>query len=89
MKVDMIKTDWQYENTKKIAARFTARLDETADLPPPDDANSRMTWELGRVGMRSILYTLQDQMRYYEARRGAYLGNPGVPETASGRAPAA
>ena len=89
MKVDMIKTDWQYENTKKIAARFTARLDETAGCPPPANADRRMAWELGRVGVRSILCTLQDQMRYYEARRGAYLGNPGVPETASGRSPAA
>ena len=89
MKVAMIKTDWQYENTKQIAARFTAKLDETASPPHPADANQRMAWEVGRMGMQSILYTLQDQLRYYEARRGAYLGHPGVPETLPHRTPTA
>ena len=89
MKAYGIENDWQYENTKKIVARFAARLDETAAWPLPADENRRMAQELGRAGARGFMHTLQQQLRYYEARRGAYLGNPGVPETASGRSPAA
>ena len=88
MKVAMIKTDWQYENTKQIAARFTAKLDANPCPPPNIDANQRMAWELGRVGMQGILNTLQEQLRYYEARRGAYLGHPGVPKNVFDRTPA-
>ena len=89
MKTYGIENDWQYENTKQIVAQFTAKLDETAGFTPPADENRRMAWELGRAGARGIMHTLQEQLRYYEARRGAYLGNAGVPETVSERAPAA
>ena len=80
-----IENDWEYENTKQIAAQFTAKLDADPCPPPNLDANQRMAWELGRVGMQGIRNTLQDQLRYYEARRGAYLGDPGVPETSRNR----
>ena len=80
-----IENDWQYENTKRIVARFAAELDATVGFTPPDDPNRRIALEVGRAAARGFMYTLQKQLRYYEARRGAYLGDPGVPETAHNR----
>ena len=85
-----IEDDWQYENTKQIVARFATELDATVGIPLPDDPNRRIALEVGRAAARGFMYTLQNQLRYYEARRGAYLGHPGVPETSHNwRTPAA
>ena len=89
MKSYGIENDWEYENTKRIVARYAAELDATVGLPPPDDPNRQIALEVGRAAARGFMYTLQKQLRYYEARRGAYLGDPGVPETSRNRRPAA
>ena len=89
MKSYGIENDWEYENTKRIVARYAAELDATVGLPPPDDPNRQIALEVGRAAARGFMYTLQKQLRYYEARRGAYLGDPGVPETSRNRQAAA
>ena len=89
MKSYGIEDDWQYENTKKIIARYTAKLDASVGYIPPDDPNQQIAWDVSRAAARGFVYTLQDQLRYYEARRGAYLNHPGVPETLSHRTPTA
>lgn len=61
-------------------ARFAAKLYATVGFIPPDDANRQTAWEQGRAAMRGFMYTLQDQLRYYEARRGAYWGIPAFPK---------
>ena len=85
MKSYGIENDWEYENTKRIVARYAAKLDASVGYIPPDDPNQQIAWDVSRAAARGFMGTLQKQLRYYEARRGAYLGDPGVPETSRNR----